>query len=164
MKAIDMIRWALEKTDGWMAGTAGELRDSPLVQPTSRGGNHPLWTVGHIAVVEGDVRHILFGEPNPVEHWKPLFGQGSKPTADAVAYPPYDEILATYRDLRAKNLTRLEEIGEAGLDRAPAAIPPGFENEMSTMGHTLLVIALHQMSHVGQLTVARRASGKEPRF
>ena len=164
MKAIDLIRWALRKTDEWVSGAAEDLRDAPLVQPTSRGGNHPLWIVGHLAVVEGSVRHILFGEPNPVEHWKPLFGQGSTPTTDAGAYPPFDEVLATYRDLRAKNLARLEEIGDDGLDRAPVAIPPGFEEEMSTMGHTLLVIALHQMSHVGQLADARRASGRAPRF
>ncbi len=54
--------------------------------------------------------------------------------------------------------------GEEGLDSSPAAIPPGFENEMFTMGHTLLVIALHEMFHVGQLADARRASGREPRF
>jgi hypothetical protein len=164
MRAIDLIRFAMRETDGWMAGAAGELRETPLVQPTPRGGNHPLWTVGHVAVVEGQLRHILFGEPNPVGHWGPLFGQGTTPTTDAAAYPPYDEVLATYRALRAENLSRLEEIGDDGLDRPPAAIPPGFEDEMKTTGQTLLVIALHQMSHVGQLAVARRAAGKEPRF
>ena len=164
MKSIDLIRFAMRKTDEWMTGTAETLRDSPLVQPTPRGGNHPLWTVGHIAVVEGMVRHVLLGEPNPVERWRPLFGQGTTPTTDAAAYPPYDEVLATYRELRAKNLAMLEQIGDEGLDRTPAAIPPGFEDEMKTTGHTLLVIALHQMSHVGQLADARRASGREPRF
>jgi hypothetical protein len=164
MKALDMIRWALQKTDGWATGAAEDLRDTPLVQPTPRGGNHPLWVVGHLALVEGSVPQVLFGEPNPVEHWRPLFGQGSTPTTDAAAYPTYDDVLKTYRDLRAKNLARLDEIGEAGLDRPPAAIPPGFEDEMSTTGQTLLVIALHQMSHLGQLADSRRASGKEPRF
>jgi hypothetical protein len=164
MKAIDLIRWALQKTDEWAAGAAEELRDSPLIQPTSRGGNHPLWTLGHLAVVEGSIPQILFGEPNPVEQWKALFGQGTRPTTDAKTYPPFDEVFSTYRRLRAKNLAQLEQIGEAGLDSAPAAIPPGFENEMFTKGHTLLVMALHEMFHVGQLADARRASGREPRF
>jgi hypothetical protein len=164
MKAIELVRWALRKSDGWAAGAAEDLRDVPLVQPTWRGGNHPLWTVGHLAVVEGSIPQILFGEPNPVERWMPLFGQGTRPTTDAKAYPPFDEVLKTYRDLRAKNLARLEEIGDEGLDRAPAAVPKGFEDEMRTMGQTLLVIALHQMVHVGQLADARRASGREPRF
>ena len=164
MKAIDLIRWALQKTDAWATGAAEDLRDVPLLQPTPRGGNHPLWILGHLALVEGSIPHILFGEPNPVERWRPLFDQGTQPTTDASAYPPFEEVLSTYRDLRAKNLARLESIGEAGLDSAPASIPPGFEDEMSTKGHTLLVIALHQMVHVGQLTDVRRASGREPRF
>src|SRR4051794_27811702 len=116
MKAIDLIRCALQKTDEWAAWSANDMRDAPLTQPTARGGNHPLWIFGHLAVVEGSMSQILFGEPNPVEHWKPLFGQGTQPTTDAAAYPPYDEVLATYRDLRAKTLARLEEIGEEGLD------------------------------------------------
>jgi DinB superfamily len=164
MKEIDLIRWALRKTDEWTVGAAEDMRDAPLTQPTSRGGNHPLWILGHLALVEGAVRQLHFGEPNPVEPWRPLFGQGTRPTTDAAAYPPFDEVLATYRDLRAKNLARLDEIGEAGLDQAPAAVPPGFEGQSLTRGQALLVIALHQTSHLGQLSVARRAAGREPRF
>jgi hypothetical protein len=164
MRAIGLIRCAMQKTDEWTAGYAEDLRDSAMVPPNARSGNHALWTLGHLAVVEGDVARVLFGEPNPVERWRPLFGQGSKPTADASAYPSYDEVLATYRDLRAKNLARLDAIGEEGLDRPSAMVPPDFEEEMKTVGHSLLVFALHQMSHVGQLACARRAAGKAPRF
>src|SRR5262245_23111175 len=163
MKAIDLIRWALQKTDGWAASAAEELRDAPLVQPTSRGGNHPLWILGHLAVVEGSVPQFLFGEPNPVEHWRPLFGQGTRPTTDAGAYPSYDEVLEAYRGLRAKNLARLEGIGEAGLELASMAMPPGSKDGTLTRGQLLLVIALHQMTHLGQIADARRAAGREPR-
>ncbi|HEV3162590.1 MAG TPA: DinB family protein [Isosphaeraceae bacterium] len=164
MKEIDLIRWALRKTDEWVVGAAEDMRDAPLTQPTSRGGNHPLWILGHLAVVEGAVPQLLFSEPNPVEHWQPLFGRGTRPTTDAGAYPPFDEVLATYRELRAKNLARLDETGEAGLEQAPAAVPPGFAEKSLTRGQTLLVIALHQMSHLGQIADARRAAGREPRF
>jgi hypothetical protein len=164
MKSIDMIRWALRMTDESTAKLVEDMRDAPLTQPTSRGGNHPLWVLGHLAWVEGGVPQILFGEPNPVEHWAPLFAMGTQPTADATAYPSFDEVLSTFRGLRAKNLKRLDEIDEAGLDQAPKAIPPGFENEMRTFGQTFLVIALHQMTHYGQITDARRAAGRKPRF
>jgi uncharacterized damage-inducible protein DinB len=164
MKAIDLIRWALQKTDEWVLGAAEDMRDAPLTQPTTRGGNHPLWILGHLAVVEGEIPHFISGEPNPAEHWKPLFGQGTQPTTDAGAYPPYDEVLKTYRELRARNLARLDEIDEAELDLAPAAMPPGSPLGTITRGHLLLVIALHQMSHLGQIADARRAAGREPRF
>ncbi len=162
MKAIDLIRASLKMTDEFTTRLVADMRDAPLTRPTPRGGNHPLWTLGHLAVVEGAVPQIVFGEPNPAERWLPLFGQGTSPTDDAGAYPSFDEVLSTYSELRAKNLARLDEIGEEGLDRAPAAVPPGFEEEMRTVGQTFLVIALHQMGHYGQIADARRAAGRPP--
>ncbi|MDG3002221.1 DinB family protein [Paludisphaera mucosa] len=162
MRAIDQIRWALRTTDESTGRLVEDMRQTPLTSPTSRGGNHPMWVLGHLAVIEGMIPHTVFGEPNPVQHWWPIFGTGSTPTDDAAAYPPFDEVLATYRGLRAKNLARLEEIGEAGLDAAPKVVPPGFEERMRTVGRTFLLIALHQMFHLGQLADARRAVGKEP--
>ncbi|WP_165245492.1 DinB family protein [Paludisphaera soli] len=162
MSAIEQIRWALGLVDESTTRLVGDLRDAPLTRPTPNGGNHPLWVVGHLAVVEGMVPHVVFGEPNPVQHWWPLFGTGSRPSDDAASYPPFDEVLATYRDLRAKNLARLEEIGEEGLGREPRSIPAGFENEMKTIGRTFHLIALHQMFHLGQVADARRTAGKEP--
>jgi hypothetical protein len=51
---------------------------------------------------------------------KPLFASGTQPTADVSAYPASDEVPNTYVDLRAKNLERLDEFGDAGLDRGLA--------------------------------------------
>ena len=44
--------------------------------------------MGHVAYLEGDVRHVLLGEPNPVGHWAKLFAAGTRPVADAGVYPP----------------------------------------------------------------------------
>jgi hypothetical protein len=164
MKAIELVRWALERADGLTSKLVEDMRDASLTQPTSSGGNHPLWILGHLALVEGSLPKILFGEANPVEHWGPLFAPGTQPMTDATSYPSFDEVLATYRDLRAKNLGLLDEIGDAGLDRAPKAVPPGFEDEMRTIGRTFLTIAQHQMLHLGQITDARRAAGRKPLF
>src|SRR5437016_1215706 len=117
MKAIDVIRTAMQTSDQSIMMLLEDLRDAPLTAPTPRGGNHPLWVLGHITFIEGNVPQVLFSEPNPVERWAPLFAPGTEPKADAGAYPPFDELLRTYRDLHARNLKLLEEIGEAGLDR-----------------------------------------------
>jgi hypothetical protein len=162
MKAIDLIRWALKLTDEATARLVEDMRDQPLTRPTSRGGNHALWVLGHLAVIEGMIPHAVFGEEHPVQHWWPLFGTGSVPSDDASAYPPFDEVFSTYRELRAKNLARLEEIGEAGLEQAPKAIPPGFEDRMKTIGRTFHLVAMHQMFHLGQVADARRAAGRKP--
>src|SRR6476661_6082163 len=123
MKAIDVVRHALALADRATLALIEDMRDAPLTQPTPRGGNHPLWVLGHITFIEGNIPRVLFGEPNPVAHWAPLFAPGTEPRADGGAYPPFEEILRTYRDLRARNLAALDRIGDEGLDR-PTKSPP----------------------------------------
>ena len=166
MKAIDLIRWAMTMTDGATAQLVEDLRSAPLTPSTPGGkagdGNHAVWTLGHLCVIEGGIPQILFGEPNPVEHWKPLFGSGTQPKSDASAYPSFDELLSKYRELRARNLKLLDEIGEAGLDRAPKQAPPVFKDVMTSFGKTFLLIALHNMVHYGEIADARRVAGFKP--
>ena len=162
MQSIELIRWALRMTEGATAALVSDLRDAPLTQPTSRGGNHALWILGHLCWIEGNLPHVLFGEKNEVAHWAPLFASGSQPRADAGAYPSFDELLGTYRRLRARNLKLLDDVGEAGLDRIPRQIPPGFEDAMKTFGQTFLLIALHNMVHYGQIADVRRVAGLKP--
>ena len=166
MKAIDLIRWAMELTDAGTARLVEELRSAPLTPstPGAKGGdgNHPLWSLGHLCVIEGAIPQILLGESNPVEHWMPLFGTGTQPKQDANRYPSFDVVLRTYRDLRAKNLKLLDQIGESGLDRAPKQVPPGFEDLMASFGRTFLAIALHNMVHYGEIADARRVAGLKP--
>ena len=168
MRAIELIRWAMQLSDEGTARLVEQMRHAPLTQPTpgaQGGGNHPLWILGHLAVLEGAIPSIILGAeagPHPVEHWRPLFGTGTRPRPDAGAYPPFDELLSTLRRLRARNLALLDELGEEGLDRVPRAVPPGFEDVMKTAGHTLLLISLHQMVHYGQIADARRVAGLSP--
>jgi hypothetical protein len=164
MKAIDVIRGALETSDRATLQLVEDMKDAPLTQPTPRGGNHPLWVLGHITVIEGNIPHVLFGEPNPVAHWIPVFGPGTEPRADASVYPAFEEVLRTYRDLRARNLETLARIGDEGLDRPTKAPPRGMQHVLRTVGDTFLLTALHQMSHRGQVADARRACGRAPVF
>jgi uncharacterized damage-inducible protein DinB len=164
MKAIDIVRRALALADKATMELIEDMRDAPLTQPTPRGGNHPLWVLGHITLVEGNIPHVLFGEPNPVARWAPLFAPGTEPTADASAYPPFEEVLRTYRDLRARNLRILEELGDEGLKRPTKAPPRGMEHVLGTAADTFLLIAMHQMSHRGQVADARRVLGRKAMF
>lgn len=162
MKAIDLIRHSLRMTDDALVTLVSDLREAPLTQPTSAGGNHPLWILGHLAVVEGSLHEALLGEPNPVESWKPLFGMGTEPTTDAAVYPSFDEVLGRFRELRQETLRLLDEFGDEGLDPPPKVIPSGFEEAMQTRGHAFLLLALHQMVHYGQVADVRRVAGLKP--
>jgi hypothetical protein len=164
LKAIDAIRMALQSGDRGMRALE-DMKADPLVQPGPWGGNHAMWIAGHLTVVEGRLHKILRGTPNPVEHWKPLFDWGSEPRTDIAAYPPFEEVLQTFRHLREQTLTFLNEIGEEGLDR-PTKFPPppGLGAAFGTVGSAILVIACHQCFHAGAAAVVRRASGKQPAF
>jgi hypothetical protein len=159
MERIDLIRWAMQLSDDAVNRLVTDLDAHPLTQPTSKGGNHPLWVVGHLAVIEGSLAQTLLGEENPVEHWWPLFGMGTEPQTDASMYPSFAEVLATYRRLRARNLAMLDQLGESRLGEAPKQVPPGFEDFMRTVGQTYLLTALHTMGHIGQLADVRRVVG-----
>ena len=163
MTAMDVIRRALSFAEQGLQFLEA-MKDRPLAQPGEFGGNHPMWIVGHLTVTEGRLHKILFGTPNPVEHWKPLFDWGSQPKTDSSAYPTFGEVLRTFRQLRAKTLAYLDQIGDAGLDQATKMMPPGLESAFSTVGKAVTTIAMHQAFHNGEAAVARRASGQSPVF
>lgn len=164
MTALDVLRKALQVSDRATFQLIEDMRNAPLTQPTSSGGNHPLWILGHLATVESRIPQILFGEPDPLEHWTPLFSADSTPQTDASVYPSFGEILNGYRKARARNLEILDQLGDAGLNQPVKYPPPGLEAIIRTAGDAFLIVALHQMNHRGQVADARRAVGRTPLF
>ena len=75
-----------------------------------------MWIAGHLAVVEGRRQQMLHGTPNPVQQWKPLFDWGSEPVDDWAVYPPFEDVLQTFRRLREQTHAFLDKVGEDGLD------------------------------------------------
>jgi hypothetical protein len=165
MKRVELIKWALTMTGQNTAKLIAPLSDKPLLQPTpgaGNGGNHAIWTLGHLCAIEGSLPHILVGEPASHGNWFEMFGTGTMPKTDPAAYPTFDEMLKTFTELREKNLKLLDRIGDAGLDAKPKNVPPGFEQAMTTVGQTFLLIALHNMVHYGEVCDIRRVAGIKP--
>jgi hypothetical protein len=162
MQAIDAIRTVLKFSDMGMK-YLGEMSDAPLLRPGPGGGNHAMWIAGHLTVVEGRLQQMLHGTPNPVHQWKPLFDWGSEPVDDPAAYPPFEEVLGKFKELRAQTHRFLDEVGEKGLDRPTKSQPPGFTG-FETVGAAIIIIAGHACGHLGQLNVVRAAAGKKRLF
>ena len=166
MQAIDAIRTALKFSDMGVKYLE-TMSDAPLLRPVASGGhasgNHAMWIAGHLTVVEGRLQQMLHGVPNPVAKWKPLFDWGSEPVDDAAAYPPYAEVIAKFKELRAQTHAFLDEVGEAGLDQPTKVVPPGFTG-FETAGKAILIIAVHATGHLGGLNVVRAAAGKQRLF
>ncbi len=164
MNAKSIIRDSLNFADGAMLRIVEDMKHHALQQPTSRGGNHPLWVVGHIAFVEGALYQVITGEANPLQDWESRFGQGSTPSTNAADYPSFEDVLKAYREHRTRTLALLEWQDDATLEKPPAFIPPGMEDMLKTVAEAFMVLPLHQMSHYGQIADARRAAGKPPLF
>jgi hypothetical protein len=158
MHTKDAIRFALTASNGAVLSVIDEMSGAPTTFPTPNGGCHPLWVLGHLALIEGSIPAILFGEQNPAAKWAEYFGEGSEPVDDAGTYPQFAEVREMYVRLRERNLALLESLSEADLDRPSVAPPKGREREFATFGSSLLVLALHQMIHRSHVTDARRAA------
>src|SRR5947208_3119007 len=101
-----------------------DMSDQPLTFPTPKGGNHPLWVLGHLAWTEGQLLQAMSGRPNPLAHWRELVGPGTEPADSAARYPSFEAARKAFEDLRTETTTLLDTLTDADLDRPCKACPP----------------------------------------
>jgi hypothetical protein len=160
MQTKDAIKFALTASNGAVLSVIDKMSDAPTTFPTSNGGCHPLWVLGHLTIIEGMVPGVLFGDKNPVAEWQKYFGENSEPVDNAGAYLSFAEVREKYLELRERNLKLLDSLSEEDLDKPTKAPPKGREQEFATFGRSFLVLALHQMLHRSHVTDALRAAGR----
>jgi hypothetical protein len=163
MTTLDYIRRGLKVSHNLTMELIDDMAESPMQQPTSNGGNHPLWVLGHLAYSESNiVEHIIRGNENPLIDWKPIFGAGSNPTANAEDYPAWTDVRAKADEVRANTLAFLDSLTEADLESATKNPPPGREDFFGTIAACLLVATLHPTMHRGQVADSRRMANLNP--
>jgi hypothetical protein len=163
MKTVDFIRTSLDRSARAVLALIEDMEDAPFTFPTPKGGNHPLWVLGHLAWAEGYViQHVMLGRPNPFAHWKSLFGIGSEASAEASQYPPFAEVLEAFRNVRGQTLNVLDTLGDDDLDQPTRDCPPEFKEVLGTYAQCFLGTIFNTMHHRGQVADARRAAGRKP--
>ncbi len=162
--SIRTLRDALNFSYEWIKPLADDLADAAMTSPTPVAGNHPLWIMGHLALSSADLLAMVTDVPNPHGCWKALFEGGSQPLPDLATYPAYAEVMKAYEATHQNVLTVLDELTELQLNARPPAVWDVLQEDpqFQTIGQVLLFIALHEMSHRGQLADARRALGRKP--
>lgn len=55
MQSKDLLKMNLESCMGMLLPMIEDMKDAPLTFPTPKGGNHPLWVLGHLAYSEGSL-------------------------------------------------------------------------------------------------------------
>jgi hypothetical protein len=163
MHATKFIRDALETSSGFLLALVNDMSDAPLTFPTPRGGNHPLWVLGHIAVAESQLTNVFIrGGANPLEHWMGIFGARTTPVDNPSMYPALDEVLRAFHAARATTLATLNSMTDADLDQPSPGCPPELIPHLGTIGQVFFAILFHSTIHAGQVTDARRAAGRAP--
>jgi len=162
MKTVEFIRMSLDMTAHVTLELIDDMKDAPLTFPTPKGGNHPLWVMGHLAWTEGQVMEVILGKPNPLAHWKSQFGFGSEPTPAASDYPTLAEARQAFLDLRTQTIKTLSSLTDADLDRPSEKCPPDAKEFVGTYGQCFHILIVNTMSHHGQVCDARRAAGRKP--
>ena len=159
MQSIDLVRDNLKKSRDRVLLRIEDMREHCLVTPTSAGGCHTLWVLGHLAYIESLVVHtFLGGEVNPLSHWEETF-DGPDVSGDAAKFPPFDMALAECRRAREHTIALAESLTEDDLDRPGATVPHNFEDFFGTHRLCLQYLADHWYMHRGHLADCRRAAG-----
>jgi DinB superfamily len=159
MTTTQFIHMGLDRSAQMALSLIDDMKDEPMVFPTPRGGNHPLWVMGHLAWSEGVLQQFMTGKPNPLDKWTKTFGFNSEPTANLADYPSLEEARRAFVDRRADTLIFLETLRDADLDN-PTNCPPQASKSVGTLGKCFLAIIMNTLSHHGQVADARRAAGR----
>lgn len=159
MQSIDLIRDNLKKSRDLVLVRVEDMREHCVVPPTSNGGCHTLWVLGHLAYIEAlVVRTFMLEKRNPLAEWEAVFDSADV-SGDIRGYPPFDEVLAKCREVRGSTLALLDGFCEDDLDTMSAKVPEGFDDLFGTYRRCLQYVADHWYMHRGQLADARRAAG-----
>ena len=161
MDSIHLIHENLERSEKIVLSRIEEMRDHCMVPPSSSGGCHTLWVLGHLAYIEGLViRKFMLGGTNPLADWEEMF-DGTEVSGDIEHFVPFDRALAECRATRASTISLLESLDEGDLDQTSASAPNGTDALFGTYRRCFQYSADHWLMHRGQLADARRAAGLE---
>lgn len=136
------------------------LADFPVEKATyqpSPTDNHAIWTLGHIAATDKWVANVLNipGVDVP-EAYGSLFGGGSVPISDSMAYPSFAEMKRVYEASRAALLKWYQSAPADALTVDLAAKSNGFTSDPIDC---LFKLAWHEGWHFGQVANVRKALG-----
>ena len=163
MQSKDLIKMNLELCKGITLQLIEDMKDAPLTFPTPKGGNHPLWVLGHLAYGTGSIiREVMLGEANPLVEWKDMFSAAGEPVNDASEYPPFDEVMSKCHQIHEETVALLDSLSEEDLDTPSKNAPPEYKEFFGTYRQCFMMTANHYLMHRGQVADARRAAGRAP--
>lgn len=155
--AVELMKFAHGMLDTMLATVPAD-KALHQVHPTS---NHVVWTLGHLACTYAWFSTTINGKSAVTlpESYNGLFGMGTKPVADAGAYPSVAELRRHYDGAFAAYLKQVEGLSDAEAWGACASDTGGFAGSKLDAAYKC---AWHDGWHLGQIADLRRALGLAP--
>jgi hypothetical protein len=122
--------------------------------------NHPAFVLSHLACTSDFICSML-GAPSAPRPWQKDFNSNAKPHGDRSKYPSKAELLATLEDGHVRVARAFEAVDEAVLAKESEFAKWGFPKVGDMVLHLLVA---HEATHLGQLSMWRRAQGMPPLF
>lgn len=144
-------------------GTNSVLRDITEEESLRRVDgypNHIRWEAGHMARGISQILQCLTDELNFPVNWTELFSRSSIILEDSSDYPSLGEIKAHSDNLYVKLFETLTSVDDAKLEEEVQI----FDTWKAARVRGALFLCMHDFYHAGQITVLRRALGKEGTF
>jgi hypothetical protein len=144
-------------------GLAKDIPDAKFCEQPGGVLNHPAFVLGHLAMSCDYAGGFLGLSPACPTAWKEVYAMSAKPLADRSKYPRKEELLKALEEGHARIAKAFESVADADLSKpsAPELAKWGFP----TNGDMLIfLLTAHEGTHLGQLSMWRRAAGMPPLF
>ncbi len=166
MQTISYISMSMNASKEMSLTLINDLKDQPFAQPTSNGGNHATWILGHLAYMESVMIHQMIQGKDTctLSHLKAVFDAEGAPSTDASLYPSFDQLLKEYDTARNETDAYLETISETDLQQPALGCLDDWKPYFGTIAQCLDFIAHHPSLHFGQLADIRKSLGRKPIF
>lgn len=152
--------FTLRFTRAHMNEILDSLSDEQMTHVPCEGGNHALWTMGHLALADDFfLQQIINADSQLPDTWMELFGWGHPCRTDASKFPPVTEVRAKFDAMRQRLVDWIASMSDSELDMET---PEDWREFAPTRRALVSMVAMHESTHAGQLTVARKSLGLKP--
>jgi uncharacterized damage-inducible protein DinB len=159
MNAQQAIRATMDTSSIILNRYLEDLSDADLMRRPGPGCNHIAWQLGHLVASENQLLEsvatgtgIQLPEGFAAKHTKEKLGDDNPAN-----FYSKQEYLDLFEKVHQATYAVIEELSDADLDQ-PA--PESFRSMFPTVGHIIILIAIHGLMHAGQFVPVRRALGK----
>ncbi len=136
-----------------------DLTQEQALFQVAPGTSHILWLAGHLVYATGHIAaHAIGIETDAADRCTKLFDMGSKPLADPSGYPAIGDVCNHLATETQRVVSALEGMDASLLEKpTPSEVPVA--EMLPTVGQFLGALPGHNMYHVGQIVLLRRAQG-----